>query len=250
MLIYDQFLKERFGQAIPRNAQAVNKALRNTVDGDIGQVLTVQDLYAYIPKRFEKVGMVTLEDTFKTVSYMSLVANGSHSILRVPTFLSLTPTSIKTVTIGEDDYFELYFEPNSLFIESTLCYKKSAIAYMLYNEILAKPNMCVFFNYDDALLSLSELGPIAGLSLSKTNVPTEIVISTTTRNDKDFNQLYRHALNEDPKSEPAYIGLRNVQYGVTNLPTAVMGSYSDIGIDTLLTTPVKKLEKYEQLLRS
>ena len=110
--------------------------------------------------------------------------------------------------------------------------------------------MCSFFSYNDALLCMMKLGSLAKLSLDKTNVATEIIIATIARYDQDLNISLRQALAKDPKAQPVFIGLRNIQYGVTNLPTAIMGSYSDVGIDSLLVNPAKKVEEYERLLRS
>ncbi len=249
MLIFDLFLKERFGKAIPRDGAKVAAVTRTISDGDRKQLLTTKDVYIYVPKRFEEVGMARIEESFSTMGYYAMVSEGFYGVVATPAFLNFSPSSVQTVKVGEDEFFELYFEANSLIMESTRCFKDSTNAYLIYNEFLAKPNMCLFFNYDDALMCMSLLAPYAGLSLEKTNVATEIIIATITRSDKDLNESYRHAVAKDAKAEPEYIGLRNIQYGVTNLPTAVMGSYSDIGIDSMLIKPAKGLEKYEKLLR-
>lgn len=249
MLIFNLFLQERFGQAVKRNAASVTAVLRTVDDGDRKQLLTTKDLYIYVPRRFEEIGMAHIEDNFSTMAYYAMVVGDSYGVVATPTFNNLTPSSIQTIKIGEDEYFELLFEANSLVMESTRCFKDSASAYLIYNEFIAKPNMCAFFDYDDALLCMSTLGAYAGVSLEKTNVATEIIIATITRNNKNLDESYRHAIAKDKTAEPEYIGLRNIQYGVTNLPTAIMGSYSDIGIDSLLVKPATKVEKYERLLR-
>lgn len=249
MLIFDLFLKQRFGKAITRDGAAVNAVTRTIKDGDRNQLLTTQDVYIYVPRRFEEVGMARIEESFKTLGYYAMVSGDHYGVVATPSFLDFSPSSVQTVKIGEDEFFELLFEANSLIMENTRCFKDSANAYLIYNEFIAKPNMCVFFDYDDALQCMSLLQAFAGVSLEKTNVATEIIIATITRSNKDLNESYRHALAKDAKAEPEYIGLRNIQYGVTNLPTAIMGSYSDIGIDSSLVKPAKHLEKYERLLR-
>ena len=249
MRVFNLFLKERFEKDVPRNASVVNGVLRTIHDGERNQLLTTKELFIYVPKRFEEIEMAVIEDSFRTMGYCALVSNGSYSVMATPSFLDLSPSSIQTVKIGDEDYFELYFDANSVVMENTRCFKDSSSAYMIYNEFIAKPNMCVFFDYDDALLCMTKLANYAGVSLEKTNVATEIVIATFTRDENNLDEAYRHAVAKNSKAEPEFIGLRNIQYGVTNLPTAIMGSYSDIGVDSSLVKPAKQLEKYEQLLR-
>ena len=110
-------------------------------------------------------------------------------------------------------------------------------------------NMPIYFGYNDALLCLQKTGKYAGLTLEKTNVATEIIVATTTRNAEDPRTMFRHVIMQNKNANPAFFGLRNIQFGVSNLPTAIMGSYSDMGIDSILVHPPKKLEKYEKLLR-
>ena len=250
MLVFDLFLASRFEKVIKKNPTVIESSTRTIDDGDNKQIITTKDMYVYVPKRFEEVGMVKIEDSFRTMGMAAIVVGDNYAVLSVPTFLSFAPTSIGSVTIGEDEYFELLFETNSVFIESTRCFKDSSNAYLLFNEFIAKPNMCSFFSYNDALLCMVKLGSLAKLSLDKTNVATEIIIATIARYDQDLNISLRQALAKDPKAQPVFIGLRNIQYGVTNLPTAIMGSYSDVGIDSLLVNPAKKVEEYERLLRS
>ena len=78
---------------------------------------------------------------------------------------------------------------------------------------------------------------------------TKIIVATTTRNAEDPRTMFRHVIMQNKNANPAFFGLRNIQFGVSNLPTAIMGSYSDMGIDSILVHPPKKLEKYEKLLR-
>lgn len=249
MQIFNDFLKERFGKDIPRNAEAINSGIKYVNSGEHKQMLSKKELWIYVPKRFEEAGLAKIEHSFRTMAYFAIVSSDGYAISSTPSFLNLSPTSVLTVKVGEDEYFELYFEPNSLVVENISCYKDSSNAYLIYNELIAKPNMCSFFDYNDALLSVSKLPLYANISLDKTNVPTEILVATTTRYSLNLDTSYRHALSKDAKANPTYLGIRNIQYGVTNLPTAVIGAYSDIGIDSLMVKPAKKVETYERLLR-
>lgn len=249
MNLFESFLKQRFGKEVTRNASVIVAATRTVDNGEHKQLLTLKEMYGYVPKRFEKAGMAAIEDSFKTMGYISLVVGDCYGVVSIPVFLSLNPSSTKTVKIGEDEYFELLFEANSAVMESTRCSKRSTNVYLIYNEFVAKPNMPVYFNYNDALLCLHRTGKYANIELGRTNVATEIIIASTTRDATNLRTTYRHAINKDPNCTPRFIGLRNIQYGVNNLTTALIGSYTDTGMDALLVNPAKKLEGYEKLLR-
>lgn len=249
MKIFNDFLNERFEKVVPRDAAVVHKALKVINDGEHKQLLTTKDAYIYVPKRFEEVEMAVMEEYFRTIAYYAVVCDGHYAVSSTPAFLSFSPSSIQTIKIGEDEFFELYFEANTVMSPNIRCSKNTDVAYMTYNEFIAKPNMCLFFDYDDALLCLSKLREYGNVTLEQTNVATEIVVATITRDSSNLDESYRHSLAKDKNATPVYIGLRNIQYGVTNLPTATMGSYSDIGIDSMLVKPAKKLENYERLLR-
>lgn len=249
MNVFESYLKERFGTAITRDGAAVNSVTRTVNGGDHKLILTTKEMYVYFPTRFEQANLAFIEDNYRVVGYLALVTGDKYGVVSIPNLLTMNPTSVTTVKINEEDYYELFFDAGLPLFETTRISKDSTLVYPIYNELVAKPNAPCYFSYKDALLCLQKTGMCAGLSLEKTNVSTEIIIATTTRNASDPRTMYRHAIVQDKNAYPVFFGLRNIQFGVSNLPTAIMGSYSDVGIDSILVNPPKKLEKYEKLLR-
>lgn len=246
---FESFLQGRFGKSFTRNGTAINGVTRAVSSGDNKLLLTTKEMYVYFPVRFEQAKLAFIEDNYRVVGYLGLVCGDHYGVISIPNLLTMNPSSSKTVKINEEDYFELYFDAGMPLLETTRLSKDSTLVYLIYNELISKPNKPCYFNYKDALLCLQKCGKYAGLSLEKTNVATEIIVATTTRDASNPRTMYRHAISQNVKASPVFFGLRNIQFGVTNLPTAIMGSYSDIGIDSMLVNPPKKLEKYEKLLR-
>lgn len=250
MEIFESFLKERFGKDIKRDPSFINSVTKAVDNGGGESIVTTKELFIYFPERFLNAGLGSITNVYKVIGLLALVVDGHYAVLSIPAMLSMNPISARTIKINDVDYYELGFNAGSVVFETTQILKDTNVVYFMYNEVLAKSNMPFYFNYTDALLVLQKTGKYAGLSLERNNIATEIVVATTTRNRADPNEQFRHALEHDPKANPEFFGLRNVQLGVSNLPSAIMGSYSDIGIDSMLTNPSKRLEPYEKNLRS
>lgn len=246
---FELFLEERFGKKHIRNASKVNAATKVINDAGTNKYVTNVDMYLYYPEHFESAGMVRVEETYQAVGYLALVIDGYYAVLTLPSALSLSPVGRRIVTIAEKEYVELYVPAGNILFNNKRVVKNTNVVYKVYNELVAKPNKPAYFNYDDALLCLSKCSAFAGLTLERTNVSTEIVVALTTRNADDLAEQYRHAIKNKTNVKPAFYGLRNIQYGVSNISTAVMGSYGDEGLDTIIATPSKKVEDYERILR-
>lgn len=249
MNVFESYLKDRFGTVFKRDAQAVGGVTRTIDNGDHKMVMTTKEMYVYFPVRFVHANLAFIEDRYRVCGYLSLVTGDKYAVLSIPNLVTMNPTSVSTVKIDEEDHYELYFDSGVPLFDTTRLSKDSTLVYPIYNELVSKPNMPIYFGYNDALLCLQKAGKYAGLTLEKTNVATEIIVATTTRNAEDPRIMFRHVIMQNKNANPAFFGLRNIQFGVSNLPTAIMGSYSDMGIDSILVHPPKKLEKYEKLLR-
>lgn len=247
-LRFENYLEERFGVIHNRDGGYISGRIKSVPVGKGFCSVTTEDMYVYYPTRFEKASLAFIQDFYQVVGYLGLVSNGKYGVFSLPCLLTMNPTSVQTVKIEDKEYTELFFSAGSTIFETNRLSKDSTLVYSIYNELVSKPNMPIYFSYKDALLCLHKTGAYANLSLEKTNVSTEVVIATTTTVSNNPQKLYRtEAFTKD--SIPVFNGLRNIEHGVTNLPTAIMGSYSDLGVDSIMVNPPKKLEKYEAYLR-
>ena len=246
---FEEFLKQRFGVDHTRDSDYISSVTKKIPSGNNSCCIVKKDMYVYFPTRFENARLAFLKDNYEVIGYLGLVCDGKYCVFSLPCLLTMNPVSVQTVKIGDEDYTEFYFSSGSTLIETTHIAKDSNLVYPIYNEFIAKPNIPVYFSYKDALMCLRKTGKCAGLSLEKTNIALEIIVAIITRDFKDNAVLFRDAITKVSDAIPEFNGLRDIHGGVTNLPTAIMGSYSDVGVDSLLVDPPKKLEKYEELLR-
>lgn len=246
---FEEFLLERFGAKHVRDGNYITSITKTIPNGGSGCVVTTKDTHVYFPARFEKARLAFIQNNYDVVGYLAVVSGGKYGVISLPCLLTMNPSSVQTVKIDEVEYLELHFEAGVTLFETTRLSKDSTLVYPIYNELISKPNLPVYFSYKDALMCLRKTGKFANLSLEKTNVATEVIIATTTRDSTNPQLLFRQALAKGGAAKPVFYGLRNIQHGVTNVPTAIMGSYSDMGVDSLLVNPPVKLDKYEELLR-
>ena len=249
---FDKFLAERFNKSIPRDAEKFKLAKKKVKQNDKNVIVASQDIYVYFPARFEKAGLLNISDMTSVIGFVAMVCDSCWAVLSIPNMITMNPSSSTTVKINDELYYELHFEKGMNLIESTRVNKNSDLVYKIYNEFIAKPNKPLYLDYEDALMCLSKTGPLTGLSLEKTNIGIEIIVATTTRDSTNPKTMYRHSLNQRHMKFPLFLGLRNIQFGVTNITSALMGSYSDVGVDSMLAMGDKdnaKVEEYERLVR-
>lgn len=245
VLLFESWLETRFGNKIKRDAGKVNAQLGQLKSDDKTKITTKTKAYLYIPYRFVTVGLAIVGDTVKVMSNYAIVTGDSYAVANLPAMCEIRPDSRKRVKIGDEEYFEFYFEPNSIVLEDTRLFQQSTLVYNLFNEEIAKGNVPFYFSDVDFLFYLDQTSSFADLTLGKNNVSLEMIISSITRSAQDRTKYYR----ENPDGNYSFIPLRNIQLGATNTLSKMMGSYFETGVTSSLAKESEKLEDIERLLR-
>ena len=245
VLLFEAYLKERFGNEIKRDAAKVREHLKEINFGEKIKLTTKSRAYMYIPYRFVTASLALIEDRVQVISQYCIVIGGHYTVANVPALVEIKPDSRKRVKIGDEEYLEFFFDQNSIVLEDTRLFKQSSQVYNIFNEEIAKGNVPMYFNDTDLLFCLDLADSYAGLKLGKNNVSIEMIISSITRQAKDLTEYYR--LN--PTGDYQFIALRNTSLGATNTLAKMMGSYYEPGITSSLARDSDKLEDIERLLR-
>ncbi len=79
-----------------------------------------------------------------------------------------------------------------------------------------------------------------------------MVIATMSRDPEDRTKYYRHeiqSLDEIKTNPPAFIPFSDVTFNATNTVSKFIGAYFDVGVNSALVIPSKRVEKIESILR-
>lgn len=216
-------------------------------------MVTTKGCKIYIPVRFAEHGLAEIGIKTYTIGIFAIsVEDKFYSVWKINAMTQLTPTSTTKTLVGEDEYYEFYFEPGSVVLKSIDLVKTDTLTFKIYDEMFSKGHIPWYLSYDDMGQIFDTADKHAGASVGKNRENTELMVSLIARMRKDRHQYYRHtegSLADLRKNPPAYIALRNVTYSATNTVNRLGGSFFEQGVVSALNTPSTRVEPIEELLR-
>lgn len=236
---------------LSRDSNKVHDAL---YESESGQLIAKKLCRIYLPARYAQRKLATISNQIRVMSIFAMVAEDKYYTVYIVNAISqLTPTSIAVIKIKGDEYYEFTFEPGAVIMPNMNLVKTDILAYYVYDEIIAKGNVPVFFDYSDLGKLFATSIKHAGISLGPNNVAIELIAASISRQKDDRTKYYRHQIT-DIKQErlnpPVFIPFRSIIYGPTNTTAKLMGAYFDEGLLSSLNNPSSKTEGVEQLLRA
>lgn len=232
---------------LTRNPKVIQDSLR--VVGQ--QMLATKEMSIVIPYRFIQCHLAQVGMNVSTLAVFAIITEGNYAVSNVCAMMTLTPSSISVVSIEGEDYYEFGFAKGSVVTPNINMLQDDVVAYNLYNEFIAKGRIPWYVSYEDAGKLLMTAHSYAGITLSGTNAPIEVIISSIARSGKDLYTYYRNTITDMRANNPppAYVPFKSVTYGATNTAGKVMGSYFDEGLTSALTAPNGGPEGVEIYLR-
>lgn len=233
---------------LKRDGAAVKSALK--INGQ--QLLTSKDMKIVIPYRYVQGKLASVGNSVQTLTVFAIIIDGVYAVSNLCSIITLTPSSTTVVSYEGEDYFEFSFDKGSVVSPNINLVVDDKNAYNIYNEFIAKGRIPWFMSYEDFGKILTTAHSHAGIELSGTNAPLELIITSIARNNKNLYQYYRNtikSLDEQFTNPPGYVPFKSVSYGATNTAGKIMGSYFDEGLTSALTAPEGGPEGVEVHLR-
>lgn len=207
----------------------------------------------YFPARFAERGLAQIGIETYVVGICALVVEDKYyAILMVNAMTRIEPTSSVKVMIGEDEYYEFYFEPGSTVLSTLMLVKTDTLVYKIYDEIFSKGRKPWYLTYDDMAKLFDTAVLHAGANVGKNHEVTELLVSLIARDESDRHKFYRQVIKTRAdmlKKKPAIIPLRSVTYAATNTTNKLAGSYFNEGVVSALNSPSERVERIEGVLR-
>lgn len=230
------------------------KIMAAVVETPDGRLIAKHALTIYIPRRFEGARLANIGEIISIAAIFAIVLeDGTYGSIKHLGMMKITPTSTTIIDIDGSDYFGFYFESGAVITESIELLKDDKLPYKTFDEILARGNVPWYLNDDDLSKLFINSKNQAGLTLTGTNAPFEVIVAAMTRGKKDIKKYHRELLREkgdEVKHPYQFIALGNVMYGTTNTVSKLMGSHFDDALTSALVNPAERVEGIETLLRS
>lgn len=233
---------------LKRDADTVLKTLKQSGQ----QLITSKDIKIVIPYRYVQGKLATVGTTINTLAVFAIIVDDVYAVSNICSTMTLTPSSTTVVNYDGDDCFEFSFDKGSVVCPNINLVVDDKNAYNIYNEFIAKGRIPWFMSYEDFGKVLTTAHTYAGITLSGTNAPLELIMTSISRDSKDLYTYYRNTISkisEQFTKPPSYVPFTSVSYGATNTAGKIMGSYFDEGLTSALTAPPGGTEGVEVHLR-
>jgi hypothetical protein len=213
----------------------------------------VKPLKLYIPARFAERQLASVGIETHIMGITAIVVEDTYyGVLLVNAMMKIDPTSTLKVMVGDDEYFEFFFEAGSTVVVSTQLVKINTLVFRIYDELIAKGRVPWYLGYNEMGKLFNTAKEFAGANIGQNHEVTELIVSMIARDPEDRTQYYRQTIKKEEdlkKRPPVFIPLRSVQYSATNTVNKLAGSYWQNALVSALVSPATRTERIENLLR-
>jgi len=209
-------------------------------------LVAVDKLQAYIPKRFERYGLLSVVDNVVvSVGIFDIIINDKiETGLLLPAELRMKPSSTETQFIGADEFLVLTFVKGDVFCNTEIV-RNQSIGYAVFNEFVYMGRLPRFLQYQDAPLLFDRTGDVCKINFGVDHAIIEILFAFLFRDDKDTNIQYRYTPMTSP---PNFVSLSHgAQLAVSTL-SKLSGPYFDDALNSALINQTDEPTELEEIL--
>ena len=208
----------------------------------------------YVPQHYMSGKLGEIETNVRTIGVFGIVVEDKYLAVNMCcAMMVLAPDSTSVVTVDEEPYLELTFEPGSILVLGLDLVKTGSLIFNIYDELIAKGKTPWYIGYNDLGALFDSAIHHAGVNLKAARSVLEMMTASRGRDPKDLSKYYRNTLTKQSDLEskkPRIIPLRSIMYGSTNAVSKLLGSYAGEGLSSSLVNPSTRLEKVEEILLS
>lgn len=231
---------------LKRDAVKVHAALVETESS----VIANKPCKIYLPVRFKDKQLASIDNEIHIVGlYMLVVDDSFYAVDITCSMLRIEPSSVSTVTIGDHEYYEFGFEKGDAVIANTEVAQNSKLLYYIFEEIIGKGNVPVYFDYLDVIRLFKTAMSHGGTKLASTPSIMHMLLSIICRDKKNPMIYFRQVTTGLDLTTAFYVPLRSPIFGATNTPSRLLGAYYGDSLTAALVNPAVEEEQVERILR-
>lgn len=236
-------------KALIRDAARVHACLEELPDG---RVIALKECKIHIPARFAErdLAYVGVENHILGI-YAIIVEDLYYGVSLVNAMISIEPSSMNRIKVGEVGYLEFVFEPGAVVFKQTNLVRTDTITYKIYDEIFSSGKTPWYVGYEELGHIFDTAKYHAGADIGANQEVTQLIASMVARDPQDRSKYYRStiaSMSELRTRPPVFIPLKSVEYSATNTTSKLGGSYFGVGVVSALIDPSDRTERIESLL--
>ncbi len=231
-----------------------DKLLKSKLKDSKESILVNETLYVYYPKRFEDIHIATIATNVKMVSIFILAdAKNNYAFINIPLIVDINPSSIEDVMVGDALYTKLTLNKNDALISNKKVIKDGSFIFTLYDEFIVKGKVPFYMEYESLVDLFLSSGKFNGAKIGDNPSGIEAMVSVIARDKKDLNKFIRTSsldLNKLTNTDIAFIGLTDVNHGLSTNIAKLTGAYLNDGITSILVNDnliETEIEKYYRM---
>ncbi len=228
--------------------------LNQLVTTPTGQVLTKVPCKIQIPVRYTTRGLGNVGSTNYAYGLFPIILEtGEYTVLNVCAYVELEPYKTIQISIGEVDYYELYFEANSVIIKTTDIVKRSDIMFNVFDEFIFKGKLPWYAEYEDICKIFDTAKSHADSKVASNPEVIELIASMITRSKEDRTVYIRsvaNSLSDVTLDKIDFVPLNSIFYSVNSTLNKIAGSYFDDGVRSALVSETTGVSRVESILRA
>lgn len=239
---------------MPKYVRKPEVVLQHLKTTSSGQVITNQACKIQVPARFMDIGLGQIGSETFVMGYFALILDTlEYTVCNVAAIVELNPSKTITVLIDDVLYYEFYFEPGSVVINTTDLLRRSKLMFNIIDEFIFKGKVPWYLEYED-LGKLFDTAKSHGDSNVGESLETiEFIASIVTRHINDRTKPIRQLITEYKDIQRdylQYVGMNSVFYSVNSTMNRLSGSYFSDGVTSSLVIPTDKVSTIESILRA
>lgn len=223
--------------------------IRNNFKSVNNTTIVTDDMMVMFPTRFINTGLCFLGNIVKVIGIYAIIDyENNYAICNVPIYHNLIPSIISDVEVDGIEYKLLYFDKDNTFLTNNKLIVSDSFIYNLFQELFIQGKIPWYLNYNDLSNILKESKQYAGNNIGNDSMGMEILTAIVSRAPND-KQVYYRQIVELVKSDPTYVGLKNIYYSFDNTGAKLFGSYFSEGLISALVDKEKKTSTTSEILR-
>lgn len=221
--------------SLVRDKSLVNTAFKIVDD----KMIALKPLTIHIPVRFIAAKLAVISERIMVAGVYAIVCGTKYVVGNFPVMQQITPSSISTDVINEEDYYLFEFNQGDIISPRVDVVVEDDTSFNLFNEFLGKAKLPWYYGYEDLGKCLMATHHFGGLTLAPNNIPFELIAAMIARSKDNRKQYYREvasSMKDTITNPPQIIPFRSIVENTTNTIGKITGAYFDEGLVSALTT--------------
>lgn len=209
---------------------------------------TGNKLECFIPQRYANNNYLIIGDKVNALGVFTMVIDDKITCgLQLPAVIEIEPNEIYEANVDDTAYTVCKLNKGNRLMTSMQVMQIDKIGYFMWTEFLNTGHMPSYVDYDNVNNLFDDLGECTGRGLPGNHAVFELILSHIYRDADNLDIKYRNTKMTKP---PARVSLQDVSYGPSTTSGRILGSYSEIGLNSALIKPNKENSELEDIFRA